>query len=701
MAARVGPTKEELALLGEYSNQSLFKLSNNTSPNSEIQPKKQLNLSKIVKHKLNQSNRTSSRESLYNNPNKSDNDLLKLIKNYEQDAPLFELESNSLQPVISNKNTRKGIRGVSSNIISASFPIPIPEIRIYAPENEPQKLSPSINLNMSSSSTKNSRRLSLISPSQSVSSGKTSRTSNTRSGSSGLSKSNRKQLSVKFRSHSKTFNNSKIILPTCEIDDSLDAKYSIIKTIQGSTRTAPMLYFIREKQQPFKSYLIKRIEINNPSVNNRFLIESNIYKCVSHLVSNNITPHIITGGDTKICNNTNTNKTYGYIINETFSQTRFNIISLGEFITKYSKHKDIFDIMLHIIFQIVYTLKCFTYIKLKHNDLHLGNILIAIQNNDNITLPNWQSKKNTQYIYNEQGNSIFLVDIGIKVFIIDFDGSNKNLPVPATAIKELNIEIRQPDSFYAVSNIVLSNVDNDYLDLFKIIASIYNHFDDNVNIGLICSKLLRFSFDIHDNEVFTDPEKYDDPLEFTSVNKILIKSKENAQARKDNLTLYMTYVTNEAFTNGILYKLHEIETIPKDTPDMQSAVNSCYKKFCKTIPSIEINNNSNLLRSCITPYTHEKQIIQKNIDGITDAHGKLKDYRAYKYLSKDNKTYVPTRDEMMDPTEYLEYIVNLLNNYTIFTKTKRLRTKNKPNTPTFELKHEIDIYDFTKLIKQN
>jgi hypothetical protein len=70
------------------------------------------------------------------------------------------------------------------------------------------------------------------------------------------------------------------------------------------------------------------------------------------------------------------------------------------------------------------------------------------------------------------------------------------------------------------------------------------------------------------------------------------------------------------------------------------------------------------------------------------------DTTIYSQLSKDDDTYVPKRVEMMDPTEYLEYIVKVLRSKTEFCNTTQVNKKgfikNFAKLP--------DEYDFNNMI---
>jgi hypothetical protein len=512
------------------------------------------------------------------------------------------------------------------------------------------------------------------------------------SGSSGsrVSKRSQRRANASFR---KTKRHSNIkISASCELEE-IASNLKIVEQKVIDSRTKPTIYFVKDTKPPYKWYLIKRIDLfgatdeKEVKKQKSFDIESAIYKCVSHLVYKKITPHVITGGDQKICDGKVIK--YGFIINETFNQDHYHVFSLEEFMDTYIKNPMITNdpiitkIMIHIMFQLVYTLKCFARINLKHNDLHTGNILLFISKTHNI-FQHWAPKKYNTYVYNENEDKVDLFDIGIKVCILDFDGANKNKA--DTAINELNVEVHQfNDSPYG--KIFLSRENNPYSDLFKLVAYIYKSFSRNDFIKAICAKLIRMTLDVDANYNLEPDTDADD--------KNLYKKGDSDEFRF-HLNEVMKDRAKKLFTTGLFKKLNTFDEIPEDIEDIQSAVNEKYREYVtEYLKDIRVKKPQG--------YDSYIQIVQKKVKDVYDFSlspgGKTQskkptDTTIYSQLSKDDDTYVPKRVEMMDPTEYLEYIVKVLRSKTEFCNTTQVNkkgfSKNFAKLP--------DEYDFNNMI---
>ena len=233
-------------------------------------------------------------------------------------------------------------------------------------------------------------------------------------------------------------------------------------------------------------------------------IESKIYNIISDLIKFNITPHIYRGinysltldpnelKNTKIYKDLNITRldiTKLFImINETTYDTTSNTITFDEFLSKnyYFKDKKNADlleknykqkkisILINILFQIVYTLNVFNSIKLKHNDLHLKNILIIVRNNN--SLNNNEDEFTREYIFDIKNDtySVYLPNIGLDVRIFDFDRS-----------------CLASDDGCIVSNLLKKKhgmfgfdcSKNEYRDIFIVIVEIFDKLNKIVSIN--------------------------------------------------------------------------------------------------------------------------------------------------------------------------------------------------------------------------
>jgi hypothetical protein len=241
-------------------------------------------------------------------------------------------------------------------------------------------------------------------------------------------------------------NNRYIMKITNPIIDEFEKKNSVDSIIKKKTNT------------------IKKIDkILNIKFNHIF-VEYKIYKYLTKFIKFSINPFIMQGFDLyNVYDNTNINNLELFyknpnhkmiMINET-SKTH-DLISLSQLFTNINKKLDIyfknirrynkqkilyiFNIVKFIneiiYFQLLYCLSCFEKIKLKHNDLHFGNILV-IMKRDNLfnsidNLSTFKSnfiedgKFKNWYIFKINGVEYSIPDIGIEIRIFDFDRSVLN-----------------------------------------------------------------------------------------------------------------------------------------------------------------------------------------------------------------------------------------------------------------------------------
>jgi hypothetical protein len=239
----------------------------------------------------------------------------------------------------------------------------------------------------------------------------------------------------------------------------------------GSTGSGAIVYLVKEKIFPYKNYIIKQPRTQPPLdyIDNipeeGFIMniksEANIYNSImTTLVENYITPYVIMGQGMINCMKQDKKI---FLINETGSSINTQeILSLRKFLINYASRLNKL-IILHILFQIVYTLVCFNKIKFQHKDLHLDNVLVFIRPKSIFKLTS--EYYNFKYDTNET-DYFNLYDIGIDIRIYDFDRSYK-LPVN-TMYKSLNSEIHPYKRDTTDYTKYVSN-----LDLFTIILNIF------------------------------------------------------------------------------------------------------------------------------------------------------------------------------------------------------------------------------------
>jgi hypothetical protein len=282
---------------------------------------------------------------------------------------------------------------------------------------------------------------------------------------------------------------------TCNIIE----KYIIKVLSDGASQTMSKVYLVKEDNISNKSYIIKETPYNTSLFIRSSILQNNpeeylqqytqlysilsegiIYnKVVNTLINNNITPYIILGHGVKQCD---TQKKI-FLINETGGDNTIKILKLQEFFESYSIT---YELLLHILFQIVYTLSCFDKIKLQHNDLHINNILVFIRKKNifNTDLKNFDSLYYFKY-GNKPNEEFLLLNLGIDIRIYDFDRSFKD--TANTQFNNLNFIILPEKYILSEHNqpsYTLTDLENskyifkEKTDLFRILSDIYKVLKD-------------------------------------------------------------------------------------------------------------------------------------------------------------------------------------------------------------------------------
>jgi len=269
-----------------------------------------------------------------------------------------------------------------------------------------------------------------------------------------------------------------------------------------------------------KKFIIKKTKIKNENGVLDFDTlhssqnECKIYKYIKNLVKYNICPFIYYGLQCKI------DDKYSYLILNTFQGEKTELKNLEEIldllINQTSKRLNLQEFYI-ILFQIIYTLKCFNLIGIKHNDLHLGNILIEINNkvesNDKVE-SNKNNVNNNTYEYNRyivDENSFEIPNCKYTVKIYDFDFSikfNRNQDLLhkgkqfKDCFKDDKIQGFNIIDFKKVygNETFLNNVDDVNFDLLKLLSIIYNILKNKLielnKLNIITSKKKIFIQDI-------------------------------------------------------------------------------------------------------------------------------------------------------------------------------------------------------------
>ena len=228
---------------------------------------------------------------------------------------------------------------------------------------------------------------------------------------------------------------------------SSNSKNKIKILSKGNTGSRALIFTfpVQFKNKPnYKNksrYAVFKITPVNTYMNNKntsIHSEVNLHKFVTQLYYNRITPHVMLYYDKKsntinkfprhirnLLSNINNNyreKKYVSIIQETWGGDLQAIEPFHNWAmrnrNKRSKQTD----FKYILFHILYTLECFNHLNFKHNDLHLGNILI-------LKYPVKKNKSRQYCVYDRKTKKEMYFELpfikGWDTRLIDFDRSWK------------------------------------------------------------------------------------------------------------------------------------------------------------------------------------------------------------------------------------------------------------------------------------
>ena len=253
---------------------------------------------------------------------------------------------------------------------------------------------------------------------------------------------------------------------------------------------------------------------------NQVITEVKIYNYLNALRIFKICDHIILHYDAARYIHTDNTSTF-LMVNETSTKdekVQPLHLFIKNIINSTSRNKDTYMLMVlpTLLFQLMYTLECFVRAKVKHNDLHLGNVLVFISSNNIIANPLkftnpkydkyvvtsrtdkdyfgpdndidkalYKSDREDKNIYQETV-TYYVPDYGFKIKIFDFDRSCvydiNNKPVMLDEDEYQNI----PDEYinytkykyhkYEFKNYKDYKGDNnipyEYIDLYKLFGDI-------------------------------------------------------------------------------------------------------------------------------------------------------------------------------------------------------------------------------------
>ena len=239
-----------------------------------------------------------------------------------------------------------------------------------------------------------------------------------------------------------------------------------------------------------ENFIIKKTFLTKGNAN-KAKNECLIYKYIRYLVKYNICPFIYYGFQ---CIYKEDNTIQLLVLNT--NKKNINLYKLEKFITTHKKifHESGDNYYFYIIlFQIIYTLKCFDLVGIKHNDLHFGNIFI--EENENYS----RNTYNTYYIDNKQYN-IPNIKYTVKIYDFDFASKFNRDTLNKKKGKEFKDEFKDEkmkefnpidfEIFY--KNTFLNNEDSINFDLLKIIYTFYLYTNLNKYVNDIAILLSNF-----------------------------------------------------------------------------------------------------------------------------------------------------------------------------------------------------------------
>lgn len=459
-------------------------------------------------------------------------------------------------------------------------------------------------------------------------------------------------------------NSSNMFIEIQELNNNLKKDNIKLLSIPTNTGSNSFVFLYNSDK---KGYIIKLsgydiYDINiNINIKN-IITEYYIYNYLNILYFLNATPHFFFNYNAiKLSESSSLNRFI--LFNET-SSTNDIIIDFETFIMENQDFlKKNIEILHIIIFQIIYTLECFSRIRLKHNDLHLGNIMILLEPNNIINNKSFKIKNYTKYVVSYKENTHFfenneklisdlksnninngdkiyiLPNIGLSVRIYDFDRSilydENNKPVYYDDIlynqKLLNIDYN--NYMYSDGDTFANTIPNDIIDLTKFILNIYMILDNdefktkilkkiyNDNIKLILDNINNYKR----NNLFINIEDYSKfnnyrPYNLLYLNDYILDN--NTELEYDILNSTNKRIVKEYSTSNInkYWDYENIKTIINIIEDRKQQKNKKKKKKDKSIQKYN------------TLYSLYKNLYkQKLINNLNNNVSAIKNYKFTNY----------------------------------------------------------------------
>ena len=269
------------------------------------------------------------------------------------------------------------------------------------------------------------------------------------------------------------------------------------KKISKSTDTSSgsAVFIVKGKTGKFqnKNFIIKKTFIKNKDklAKNKSKNECIIYKYIRNLVKYNICPFIYYGFQCKK-KKISKRQTVQFLILNT-NQQNTTLKTLNDMIDK-EKLLDKLQEFYIILFQIMYTLKCFDLIGIKHNDLHFDNIFLELKLNEKNSiyqLLKENKKQTTNYSINDKTYEIPNIDYTVKIYDFDLASKNnrdennrKNRKEFKDSFKDNKVSEFTPIDFKVNYNTTfLNNEDSVNFDVLKVLFELHRKASLLINVS--------------------------------------------------------------------------------------------------------------------------------------------------------------------------------------------------------------------------
>ena len=345
-----------------------------------------------------------------------------------------------------------------------------------------------------------------------------------------------------------------------EIDDTLIQDK--VPFVSKSSSDTSMLYAKIQYAKPKKykisipvvlkvSYLPKHL------VYNSYQVESKLYTTdIRFLIKNNHSPFLLESFGSYDCDScttflpknvdsSNLSKT-----NEESTKQHFDISSQHVLILEKVSSTPLSSVIRTlseydlntVVFQVLWTLRCFNSLRIKHNDLHLGNIFVEKMEKPFVFQFKYSFK------HNSDETILFSMKTNYVVRIFDFDRASVygNFDVPRNIFLDNEM----------CNKVGTCNVDNPYMDVFGFLIYLYKYVSvESLFYNFFLTKILN----IH-SEYFSEQNK------LTYFNLMSWKKKNGSYWTIKEFTDSLTISPNQT----IEYFMSYIDTISKNPVGMRN-----------------------------------------------------------------------------------------------------------------------------------